>query len=133
MFIAASVSWRSRPVKEPKNSFTAAANSPSGSPPLLGAQVLPQERVEDVPGQVERQALLQLVDGGEISLVPRLAQLLQSRIRPRHIPGMVLVVMQRQQPGRVMRLESGVVVRKLRERVLHGSIPAAATISRTGA
>jgi len=55
----------------------------------------------DVPGQMKRQALLQLIDGGEISLAPRLAQLLESRVRPRHVPGMVLVVMQSQQLRRV--------------------------------
>ena len=70
-----------------------------------------------MPGDVEREVLLQLVDGGEVALLARLGELLEGRVGAGDVGGVVLVVMQLEQPGRVVRLERRVVVGQVGKRV----------------
>src|SRR5581483_2679578 len=94
-----------------------------GLPAGLGREVLPEERVEDVSGDVEREVLLELVDGREFLLLARLGELLERLVRAGHVRCMMLVVMQLELLRRIVRLEGGVVVRKLRQLVLcHGRL-----------
>src|SRR5690606_3901813 len=64
------------------------------------------------------EALLQLVDGREVFFLARLSELLERRVGARYVRRVVLVVVELQLLCGVVRLERGVIVGKLGERVL---------------
>ena len=64
-----------------------------GLTPAVRAHVAPEERVQHVPGEVEGEGLLQLVDGGEVAPLPSLGELLEGRVRAGDVGSVVLVVM----------------------------------------
>ena len=71
----------------------------------VGAQVLPEQRVQDVAREVEGEVLLELVDGAEVVAVAGLGELLERGVRAGDVGGVVLVVVQLEDLGRVVRLE----------------------------
>ena len=108
--VVACVIWALKASNEPKCSSIAAASSPSGLPPPSGDEVLPEQRVQHVAGQVERQVLLEADDGAEVVLVAGLGQLVEGVVQALDVGRVVLVVVELQDLGRVVRLERGVVV-----------------------
>src|SRR2546426_7476224 len=68
-------------------------------------------------GEMKGQVLLELVDGREIALVSSLGELLKGRVRARNVGGVMLVMMQLEQPRRVVRFERGVVIGQVGKRV----------------
>ena len=68
-------------------------------------------------GEMKGEVLLQLVNGREVAFLPSLGELLKSRIRARNVGGMVLVMMQLEQPRRVVRFERRVVIGQVGKRV----------------
>ena len=84
----------------------------------MRAHVAPEERVQYVSGKMKGQVLLQLVDGREIALLPSLGELLKGRVRARNVGGVVLVMVQLEQPRRIVRFERRVVIGQVGERIL---------------
>ena len=76
----------------------------------VGRQVRPEQRVQHVAGQVEGQVLLQLGERGEVLLLPSGRQLLERRVRPLHVRGVVLVVVQLHDLAADVGFERAVVV-----------------------
>src|SRR5437870_12451240 len=68
-------------------------------------------------GEMKGEILLKLVDGREIALVSSLGELLKGRVRARNVGGVVLVMMQLEQPRRVVRFERRVVIGQVGKRV----------------
>src|SRR3989442_3249700 len=68
-------------------------------------------------GEMKGQVLLELVDGREIALVSSLGELLKGRVRARNVGGVMLVMMQLEQPRRVVRFERRVVIGQVGKRV----------------
>ena len=90
----------------------------------VGAQVLPEDRVQHVARDVEGERLLEPDDGAEVVLVAGGGQLLERLVGARHVGGVVLVVVQLHDLGRHVRLQRGVVVGQVGEAVLgHGGSP----------
>src|SRR5262245_20311411 len=83
----------------------------------VGRQVLPEQRVQDVPREIERQALFELADVVEAPLMPRVLELAQRVVRTLHVRRVVGVVMQLEKLTRHVRLERVVAVRELGKRV----------------
>src|SRR5690606_14512050 len=83
-------------------------------------QVLPEERVQHVPREMERQRLLERHDRGEVLPFPGLRQPLQRLVQAVHVGGVVLAVMQLESARVVVGLEVAVVVAELWQRVAQG-------------
>jgi diguanylate cyclase (GGDEF)-like protein/PAS domain S-box-containing protein len=66
----------------------------AGTPARLRCEVLPEHRVQDVAGDVERERLLEAGEGGEVLLLASRLELLQRLVRALHVGGMVLVVVE---------------------------------------
>src|SRR5262249_20999031 len=60
----------------------------------LGRHVFPEDRMEDVPGEVESQCAFQCGYPSKIILLSRFEKLFQDRICIFHIPGVMLAMMQ---------------------------------------
>jgi hypothetical protein len=73
--------------------------------------------VQDVSRNVKGEALLQLIERGEVLLLPGLRQFVERRIRALDIRGVMFAVMQLENPARVVRLERRMVIRKIGKRV----------------
>src|ERR1035437_2198537 len=101
--------------QEPYSSSMTLAMEPEGFPPppeLAGGKVLPEQRVEYVPPDLERE-LLECRLRIEIRVVgPSLVHLLENGVGRVHVGRVVLIVVQPQQVRREMRRQRGVVVRK---------------------
>ena len=80
-------------------------------------QVLPEQRVQHVAGQVEREVLLELVDRVEVVAVAGGGQLVERGVGTLHVGGVVLVVVQLHDLAADVRLERAVVVLEVREDV----------------
>src|SRR5215471_8551450 len=83
---------------------------PFGLAATVRAQVMPEERVQYMSGEMKGEVFLQLVDGREITFLPSLGQFLQRRVSARNVARVMLVVMQLEQPRRVMRFERRVAI-----------------------
>jgi hypothetical protein len=64
----------------------------------VGGHVLPVQGVQHVPGDVEREGLLQPDDGAEVTLIAGLGEPVEGVVGAFHIGGAVLVVMQLEDP-----------------------------------
>src|SRR3989441_1543827 len=84
----------------------------------LGCEVLPEQRMENVPGEVEGQRAFERGQAREIILHARLVELLERVVGPFHVAGVVFVVVQLHDVARYVRLESAVVVAQIRQRIL---------------
>src|SRR6202011_2704902 len=84
----------------------------------VGRHVFPENTVQHVARDVECELVLESRDAGEIALVACLCKRFEGLVRSIYIRLVVLVVMQLHDLRRDMRLESTVVVWKIRKRVL---------------
>ena len=78
----------------------------------VGRQIGPENGVVDVSSEVERQVLLEFVDGSERVVRAGFFHLLERGVRACHIRGVVLGVVQLHDARGDVRLERGVVVRE---------------------
>ncbi len=88
-----------------------------GAAAAVGAHVLPVQRVQDVPGEVEREGLLQAHDLREVALVARLGDALGGVVGALDVSGVVLVVVQFEDVPVDVRFQRAVVVRQVGQRV----------------
>ncbi len=82
------------------------------------AHVRPEQRVQDVTRQVEGQVLLELVDRAELFALAGGGELLERGVGALHVRGVVLVVVQFEDLGGIVRLERRVVIGQVGQRVL---------------
>ena len=86
-------------------------------PARLRRHVVPEQRMEDVPRQVEREGPLEGRDAVELTLFPRVGETIEGGVCPLHVAGVVLVVVQLHDPAGDVGLERAVVVGKVGKRV----------------
>ncbi|GAA1097687.1 hypothetical protein GCM10009663_45750 [Kitasatospora arboriphila] len=92
-----------------------------GAVAALRGEVLPEQRVQDVAGEVEGERLLQADEAAVLLLVARLGELFEGVVGALDVGGVVLGVVQLQDLGGHRALEGGVVVRQVGKRVgAHG-------------
>ena len=115
--VVALVSWRLEGVEAAEVLVDGGGQLALGLAAAVGRQVGPEQRVQDVAGQVEGVALLEADDRAEVALVARLGQLVHRVVQALDVGGVVLVVVQLEDLGRVVRLEGAVVVGQIREGV----------------
>ncbi len=88
------MSWLFSPSNDPNDSPIASARPPLRSAAAVWGHVLPEERVQDVSRDVERETLLQPIERGEVLLLPRLGQLVECRVRTGDEGRVMLAVVQ---------------------------------------
>ena len=86
-------------------------------------EVLPEDRVVHVTGQVEREVLAQLVHGAEGVLHPGFRELLQRGVGTGHVGLVVLGVVEFHDLAGDVRLECAVVIAKIRQGVVSHDVP----------
>ena len=86
-----------------------------------GAEVLPEERVEHVTREVEREGLLEADDVVVVALLAGVGESLERLVAPFHVRLVVLAVMKGENLGGVEGLEGVLGVRKIREGVRHAA------------
>ncbi len=92
-----------------------------GAVAAVRGEVLPEERVQDVAGEVEGERLLQADQAAELLLLAGLGELLQGVVGALDVRGVVLGVVQFQDLAGHRPLQCGVVVGEIGEGVLtHG-------------
>ena len=70
--------------------------------------------MQHVPGDVEGEVLLQLVDRTEVTLLTCRSELLECRVRAGNVGGVMFAMVQFEQPRRVVWLQRSVAVRQFR-------------------
>ena len=115
--VVASVSWALKSSKLPKRLVDGRGQLALGLAPAVRAHAGPEDAVQDVAGEVEGEVLAELGDEGEVAAVPGVGQLLEGGVRPLHVGGVVLVVVELHDPSVDVRLEGRVVVRQVGEGV----------------
>ena len=83
-----------------------------------GRQVLPEEAVQDVAGEVERERFLDRRDPAEVALLARLIECLDGSVRTVDVAFVVLVVVQLHDFARDVGLERAVVIGEIGQNVL---------------
>src|SRR5262249_45236644 len=73
-------------------------------------EVLPEDRVQDVSREVERKRLLETDDRAELVVLAGCGELFERRVDAVDVRLVMLVVVQLEQAGLIMRFERGVVV-----------------------
>jgi hypothetical protein len=76
----------------------------------VGREVRPEDRVQDMAGEMEGEVLLQHVHGAELVVAARLVEPFEGLVRPLHVRRMMLVVVELDDARRHGGLERGVVV-----------------------
>ena len=74
--------------------FEGASERAVGPVAAVGGEVLPKDRVQHVARDVESQCLLEADDGAEVAFLAGLGELLECRVRPGDVGGVMLVVME---------------------------------------
>ena len=106
----------------PKFSSIAAASSPSGSPPPSGDMFFQNSECSTWPERWNARFFSSWLIVAEVARLAGLAELLEVVLAPVDVGLVVLVVVQLEDLGRVVRLERGVVVGQVGQFVLrHGS------------
>ena len=105
---------------------TLGAEGAVGLVATVRGEVLPEDRVQHVTGDVEGQRLLEADDAGEVTLVARLGDLLGGVVGALDVGRVVLVVVQLEDLAAHGGLEGAVVVGKVRKGV-HGASDACGT------
>ena len=115
---AACVSCFLNASKLPKSRSMASSSSPFGLAAAIRREVLPEQAVQHVAGDVERQRPLERRDAREVAAAARLLQLLARLVRAVDVGLVMLVVVQLHDARRDVRLERAVVVGQVGKHVL---------------
>jgi hypothetical protein len=86
--------------------------------PTVGREVLPEDGVQNVSGYIESQGLLESYDGSELTVGPSVGELVESGVGPSYIGGVMLVMVEFQYLGRIVRLQGTEIVGEVGKRVL---------------
>src|SRR5690606_4331996 len=87
----------------------------------VGGEVVPEDRVVDVPAEIEREVLLVQVHSSQVARLTRGGQLVEGRVRAVHVRLVMLVVVELHDLAADVRLERAVVVGKVGQRI-HGHV-----------
>ena len=118
MVLAASMMWALNGANPPKLASICSATQPDGSPPPSGGEALPEQAVQHVAGQVERQFLLQHRQLAVVAAGPCFLQALDYRVGAGDVGGVVLGVVKLHDSSREVRFE-----RRSRKPALEQRIP----------
>jgi len=114
---AALVSWFEF-IEAAEIAVNGAGQFPAGLAAAIGRQILPENAVQHVARDVERELVLESGDAGKVALVARFGKRFERLVRAVYIRLVVLVMVQLHDLCGDVRLESIVVVGKIRKRVL---------------